>query len=351
MFKLASQQLKKPFRATSNAKSNPRARNAVHLQVPWVNDEAQHLNYLSATEANAILYWQSPTFCENLAVSLREMTESRILREYACYYGDMNQSLRSQKSVVVSSPFLKDDKMTWEIFAETVECEIERSLLYPDQPVDESHIMAKQQLARTARILKVSLDTLRFEMADFLADLRDPNHDELPPTPIIEISDELSRMKRDRVLVEKMFINDRSTQQSLIQLINRMILVHSPLQQQTYVAAGEGGGNPCEEEGIRLWVQAQKRMQRSMHPFRKYDMPRWMMLGHGAADVKKNIDDLQSYISGADAAQKRQELEDKTAKDLGEYTKRVKEAEERKEALRRLKQQMLGGRLKRSKNK
>lgn len=113
------------------------------------------------------------------------MTESRILREYACYYGDMNQSLRnqslrSQKSVVVSSPFSKEDKMTWEIFAETVECEIERSLLYPDQPVDESHIMAKQQLARTARILKVSLDTLRFEMADFLADLRDRNHDELP---------------------------------------------------------------------------------------------------------------------------------------------------------------------------
>lgn len=163
-------------------------------------------------------------------------------------------------------------------------------------------------------------------------------------------------MKSDRVVVEKMFINDPSTQQSLIQAIYRMILVHFPpqqqQQQQTYVAAGEGGGNPCEEEGIRLWVQAQKRMQRSMHPFRKYDMPRWMMLGqHGAADVKKNIDDLQSYISGADAAQKRQELEDKTAKDLKEYTKRVKKAEERKEALRRLKQQMLGERLKRSKKK
>lgn len=334
MFKSVSQQLKKPLMAISNAKSNPRARNAAHLQIPWVNDGAQHPDYLSATEADAILYRQSPTFCQNLAESLREMTEGRILREYACYYGDMNKSLRSQKSVVVSSPFLKHDKMTWGIFAATVDSEIERSLLYPDQPV-ESHIMAKQ-LARTARILKVSLDTLRFEMADFLADLRDPNHE--VPTPIIKLSDELSRMKSDRAVVEKMFINDPPTQQSLIQAINRMILVHSP---QTNVAAGEGG-NPGEE-GISLWVQAQKRMQRSMHPFRKYDMPRWML---GTTDVK-NID-LQSYISGADAAQKRQELEDKTAKDLEDYTKRAKEAGERKEALRRLKQQSLG-RLKRSK--
>lgn len=338
MFKSASQQLKKPFRAISNAKSNPRARNAVHLQIPWVNDEAQHPDYLSPPEADAILYRQSPTFCESLAVSLREMTERRILREYACYYGDMNESLRSQKSVVVSSPFLKHDKMTWEILAATLDSEIERSLLYPDQPVDESHIMAKQ-LARTARILKVSLDTLRLEMADFLVDLRDPNHE--LPTTIIELSDELSRMKSDKVAVEKMFINDPPTQQSPIQAINRMILVHNP--QQTNFAVGEGG-NPCEE-GISLWAQAQRRMQRSMHPFREYDMPRWMMLG--AADVT-NIDELQSYVSGADAAQKRQELENKTAKDLEEYTKRLKEAGERMEALRRLRQQMLG-RLKRSK--
>lgn len=341
MFKSLSQQLKKPFMAIRNAKSNPRARNAAHLQIPWVNNEAQHPDYLSATEADAILYRQSPTFCQKLAESLREMTVSRILREYACYYGDMNKSLRSQKSVVVSNPFLKHDKMTWEIFAATVDSEIERSLLYPDQPV-ESHIMAKQ-LARTARILKVSLDTLRFEMAHFLADLRDPDHE--VPTPIIELSDELSRMRSDRAVVEKMFINDPPTQQSLIQAISRMILVHSP---QTNVAAGEGGnpgeegGNPGEE-GISLWIQAQKRMQRSMHPFRKYDMPRWMLR---TADVK-NID-LQSYISGADVAQKRQELEDKTAKDLEDYTKRVKEAGKRKEALRRLKQQSLG-RLKRSK--
>lgn len=215
-----------------------------------------------------------------------------------------------------------------------MDSEIERSLLYPDQPV-ESHIMAKK-LARTAGILKVSLDTLRFEMADFLADLSDPDHE--VSTPIIELSDELSRMRSDRAVVEKMFINDPPIQQSLIQAINRMILVHLP---QTDVAAGEGG-NPGEE-GISLWVQAQKRMQRSMHPFRKYDMPRWML---GTADVK-NID-LQSYISGADAAQKRQELEDKTAKDLEDYTKRVMEAGERKEALRRLKQKSLG-RLKRSK--
>lgn len=166
MFKSAPQQLKKPFMAISNAKSNPRARNAAHLQNPWVNDGAQQTDYLSATEADAILYRQSPTFRQNLAESLREMTECRILREYAYYYGDMNKSLSSQKSVVVSSPFLKHDKMTWKIFAATVDSEIERSLLYPDQPV-ESHTMAKQQLARTARILKASLDTLRFEMADF----------------------------------------------------------------------------------------------------------------------------------------------------------------------------------------
>ena len=126
-------------------------------------------------------------------------------------------------------------------------------------------------------------------------------------------------MKSDRAVVETIFINDPPTQQSLIQAINRMILVHSP---PTNVAAGEGG-NP-DEEGISLWVQAQKRMQRSMHSFRKYDMPRWML---GAADVK-NID-LQSYISGADAAQKKQELEDKTAKDLEDYTKRGREAEEK----------------------
>lgn len=314
--------------AISNAKSNPRTRNAAHLQIPWANDEAQHPDYLSATEADAILYRQSPTFCQNLAESLREMTESRILREYACYFGDMSKSLRSQKSVVVSNPFLKHDKMTWEIFAATVDSEIERSLLYPDQPV-ESHIMAKQ-LARTAGILKVSLDTIRFEMADFLADLRDPGHE--VSTPIIELLDELSRMRSDRAVVEKMFMNDPPIQQSPIQAINRMILVHSP---QTDVAAGEGG-NPGEE-GISLWVQAQKRMHRSMHPFRNYDMPRWML---GTADVK-NID-LQSYISGADAAQKRQELEDKTAKDLEDYTKRVMEAGERKEALRRLKQKSLG---------
>lgn len=317
-----------------NAKSNPKAGNAAHLRIPWVNDEAHHPEYLSATEADAILYRQSPTFCQNLAESLREMTERRIIREYACYYGDMNKSLRSQKSVVVSSPFLKHDKMTWELFAATVDSEIGRSLLYPYQPV-ENHIMAKQ-LVRTARILKVSLDTLRFEIADFLADLRDPNHEVL--TPMIEMSDELSRMKIDRAVVEKMFINDPPTQQSLIQAINRMILVHSP---PANVAAGEGGN--AGEEGISLWVQAQKRMQRSMHSFRKYDMPRWML---GAADVK-NID-LQSYISGADAAQKRQELEDKTAKDLEDYTKRRREAEERREALRLLKQQSLG-RLKRSK--
>lgn len=334
MFKSVSQQLKKPLMAISNAKSNPRARNAAHLQIPWVNDEAQHPDYFSATEADAILYRQSPIFCQNLAESLREMTEGRTLREYACYYGDMSTSLRSQKSVVVSSPFLKYDKMTWEIFAVTVDSEIEWSLLYPDQQV-ESHTMAKQ-LARTARILKVSLDTLRFEMADFLADLRDPSHE--APTPILEMPDELSRMKSDRAVVEMMFINDPPTQQSLIQAINRMILVHSP---PTNVAAGEGG-NPVEE-GISLWVQAQKRMQRSMHSFRKYDMPRWML---GTADVK-NID-LQSYISGADAAQKRQELEDKTAKDLDDCTKRAKEAGERREALRRLKQQSLG-RLQRSK--
>ena len=327
MFKSVSQQLKKPLMAISNAKSNPRTRNAAHLQIPWVNDEAQHPDYLSATEADAILYRQSPTFCQNLAESLREMTESRILREYACYFGDMSKSLRSQKSVVVSNPFLKHDKMTWEVFAATVDSEIERSLLYPDQPV-ESHIMAKQ-LARTAGILKVSLDTLRFEMADFLADLSDPDHE--VSTPIIELSDELSRMRSDRAVVERMFINDPPIQQSLTQAINRMILVHSP---QTDVAAGEG---------ISLWVQAQKRMQRSMHPFRKYDMPRWML---GTADVK-NID-LQSYISGADAAQKRQELEDKTAKGLEDCTKRVMESGERKEALRRLKQKSLG-RLKRSK--
>lgn len=145
-------------------------------------------------------------------------------------------------------------------------------------------------------------------------------------------------MKSDRAVVEKMFSNDPPTQQSLIQAISRMILVHSP---QTNVAAGEGGNSG--QERIGLWVQAQKRMQRSMHPFRKYDMPRWML---GTANVK-NID-LQIYISGADAAQKRQELEDKTAKDLENYTKRVKEACQRKEALRRLKQQMLR-RFKRSK--
>lgn len=37
-----------------------------------------------------------------------------------------------------------------------------------------------------------------------------------------------------------------------------------------------------------------------MHAIRKYDMPRWML---GTADVE-NIN-MQSYISGADAAQKR----------------------------------------------
>lgn len=319
----------------SNAKSNPRARNSAHLQNPWVNDEAQHPDYLSPTESDAILYRQSPTFCQNLAVSLREMTERRIIREYACYYGDMNKSLRSQKSVAVSSPFLKGDKMTWEIFAGTVDSEIEWSLLYPDQPF-ESHTMAKQ-LAKTARILRVPLDTLRSEMADFLAGLRDPNHEVL--APIIDMPDELSRqMKSDKAVVEKMFINDPPTQQSLIQAINRMILVRPP---PTNVAAGEGLN--LGEEGTSLWVQGQKRMQRSMHAFRKYDMPRWML---GTADVK-NID-MQSYISGVDAAQKRQELEDKTAEDFECYTKRAKEAEERREALRRLKQQSLG-RLKRFK--
>lgn len=262
------------------------------------------------------------------------MTEGRILRENACYNCDLNKSLRSQKSVVVSNPLLKHDKMTWEIFAAIVDSKIERSLLYPDQLV-ESHITAKQ-LARTTRILKVSLDTLRFEMADFLANLREPNHE--VPKPIIETSDELSRMKSERAVVEKMFINDPPTQQSLIQAINRMILVNSPPKN---VAAGEGGN--LGEEGISLWVQAKKRMQPSMHSFRKYDMPRWML---GTVDVK-NID-LHSYISGADAAQKRQELEDKTTKDLDGYTTRAKEAGERREAPRRLKQQSLG-RLKRSK--
>lgn len=335
MFKTVSQQLKKPFKAVINTESNPRDRNAAHLRNPWANDEAQHPDHLSPTESDAILYRQSPTFCQNLAGSLREMTERRIIREYACYYGDMSKSLRSQKSVAVSCPFLKGDKMTWEIFAGTVDSEIEWSLLYPDQPV-ESHTMAKQ-LAETARILRVPLDTLRSEMADFLAGLRDPNHEVL--APIIDIPDELDwQMKSDKAVVEKMFINDPPNQQSLIQAINRMILVHSP---PTNLAAGEG--HNLGEEGISLWVQGQKRMQRSMHAFRKYDMPRWML---GAADVK-NID-MQSYISGADAAQKRQELEDKTSKDLESYSKRAKEAEERREALRRLKQQSLG-RLKRSK--
>lgn len=335
MFKTISQQLKKPFIAIKNAKSNPRAKNAAHLQSPWANDEAQHPDYLSPTESDAILYRQSPTFCQNLAGSLREMTERRILREYARYYGDMNKSLRSQKSVAVSSPFLKDDKMTWEIFAGTVDSEIEWSLLYPDQPV-ESHTMAKQ-LAKTARILRVPLETLRSEMADFLAGLRDHKHELL--APIIDMPDELSRqMKSDKAVVERMFINDPPTQQSLIQAINRMILVHSP---PTTVAAGEGSN--LGEEGISLWIQGQKRMQRSMHAIRMYDMPRWML---GTADVKDT--NMQSYISGADAAQKRQELGDKTTNDLEGYTKRAKEAEERREALRRLKQQSLG-RLKRSK--
>lgn len=258
----------------SNAKSNPRARNAANLQIPWINDEAQHPDNFPATEADSILYWQSPTFCQNLAAPLREWVEGRILRENACYNRDLNKSLRSQKSVVVSNPFLKHDKMTWEIFAATVDSEIERSLLYPDQPV-ESHIMAKK-LARTARILKVFLDTLRFEMVDFLANLREPNHE--VPEAIIETSDELSRMKSERAVVEKMFINDPLTQQSLIQAINRMILVHSP---PTNAAAGKGGN--LGEEGISLWVQAKKRMQRSLHSFRKYDMPRWIL---GTVDVR-----------------------------------------------------------------
>lgn len=337
MFKTLSKQLKNPFMAINNAKSNPRAENATYMQSPWAKDKAQHPDYLSSTDSEAILYRQSPTFCQNLAGSLREMTERRILREYACYYGDMNKSLRSQKSVAVSSPFLKGDKMTWEIFAGTVESEIEWSLLYPDQPV-ESHTMAKQ-LAKTARILRVPLDTLRSEMADFLASLRDPRHEIL--APIIDLPDELSRqMKSDKAVVENMFINDPPTQQSLIQAINRMILVHSP-PTPTTVAAGDG--DHLGEEGISLWVQGQKRMQRSVHAFRKYNMPRRML---GTADGKDI--NMQSYISGADAAQKRQELGDKTTNALQAYTKRAKEAEKRTEAVRRLKQQSLG-RLKRSK--
>ena len=55
----------------------------------------------------------------------------------------------------------------------------------------------------------------------------------------------------------------------------------------------------------------------------------------GTADVKDI--NMQNYMSGADAAQKRQELGDKTTNDLQGYTKRAKEAEERREALRRLK--------------
>lgn len=51
MFKSVSPQLKKPFMAISNAKFNPKAGNVAHLRLPWVNDEAQHPQYLSATEA------------------------------------------------------------------------------------------------------------------------------------------------------------------------------------------------------------------------------------------------------------------------------------------------------------